>query len=183
MPVIRLAELSVDEIVRRNLLPIGQFYLRSFETLTKQKVESFQEAAKSLLTELKNAIENKTVPYHIGMQMQDTIRKTMENAIIKSKLEVDFTMTTDIMETLPWIDYREVFAKIEERGRNEGINEGITKRDMEIALKAFDGLYSGSSLSSIISMLKGFEISDDIIESARKQAEAAHAHQAGKAEQ
>jgi len=204
VPVIRLAELSVDEIARRDLLPIGQFYLRSFETLTKQKVKSFQEAAMSLLTELKNAIEDKTVPYHVGMQMQDTIRKTMENAIIRSKLEVDLTMTTDIMETLPWIDYREVFAKIEERGRNEGIaqgrNEGITqgisqgisqgitqgitqgmvKRDMEIALKAFGRLSNGGSLPSIISMLKEFDISDDIIESARKQAEAAYTQKAKK---
>ena len=109
-------------------------------------------------------------------------------------------MTTDIIETLPWIDYREVFAKIEERGRSEGITqgrkegrkegitqgitqgitEGMNKRDMEIALKAFDGLYSGSSLPSIINMLKGFNISDDIIESARIQAEAAHTCQAGK---
>ena len=184
VPVIRLAELSVDEIARRNLLPIGQFYLRSFETLTKQKVEKFQEAATSLLAELRNAIEHNTVPYHVGMQMQDTIRKTIENAIIKSKQEVDFTMTTDIMETLPWIDYREVFTKIEERGRTEGRTEGKTEgkteRDMEIALKAFDRLNKGTSLSSIISMLKEFDISDEIIKSARKQAEVIHAQLAGK---
>jgi len=184
VPVIRLAELSVDEIARRNLLPIGQFYLRSFETLTKQKVQRFQEAATSLLTELKNAIEHETVPYHVGMQMQDTIRKTIENAIIKSKQEVDFTMTTDIMETLPWIDYREVFAKIEERSLTQGITQGITEgrtaRDMEIALKALGKLNHGSSLPAIISMLKEFDISDEIIESARKQVEVVHIFQSGK---
>jgi len=40
---------------------------------------------------------------------------------------------------------------------------------MEIALKAFSGLNTGSGWSEIISMLKGFGISEEVIESARKQ--------------
>ena len=128
VPTIQLAELSVEEIARRDLLPIGQFYLRTFETLTEQKIESFKQAAASLLTELRNAIDNKTMSYHVALQMQDTIRKTMENAIVKSGQEVDITMTTNITETLPWIDYRELFEKLEERskavGRAEGKAEG-----------------------------------------------------------
>ena len=94
--------------------------------------------------------------------MQDTIRKTMENTIIKSKQEVGFTMTTNIVETLPWIDYRAVFAQFEERGKAEGKAE----RDMEIALKAFGQLGGGKSLSAITSELKDFGIPDDIIEAA-----------------
>ena len=42
IPAIKLAELSIKEISERNLMPIGQFYLRTFETLTKQKVESLK---------------------------------------------------------------------------------------------------------------------------------------------
>jgi predicted transposase/invertase (TIGR01784 family) len=58
---------------------------------------------------------------------------TMENTIIKSKQEVGFTMTTNIVETLPWIDYREVFTKLEERGRTEGKAEGKAEKQLEIA--------------------------------------------------
>jgi len=31
------------------------------------------------------------------------------------------------MDTLPWIDYRELFKKIEERGRTAGKAEGIAE--------------------------------------------------------
>jgi hypothetical protein len=43
--------------------------MRTFETLTEQKVDGFREAAASLLTELRNAIEREAVLYHVGMQM------------------------------------------------------------------------------------------------------------------
>ena len=99
---------------------------------------------------------------------------TIENAIIRSKEEVALTMTTNIVETLPWIDYREVFAKFEERGRAtgraEGKAEGKAERDMEIALKAFGQLHRGVSLSAIVDALKEYGIPDGVIESARKQA-------------
>ena len=125
--------------------------------------------------------------------MQGTIRKTTENAIIKSKQEVDFTITTDIIENLPWIDCQDVFAKLEERGRAEGMAEGRAEgmaegraegmaegrakgraegrieREMEIALKTFSGRNNGRSLSEITSMLKGFRISDEVIKSAREK--------------
>ncbi|MDR1135568.1 MAG: hypothetical protein LBL49_05260, partial [Clostridiales Family XIII bacterium] len=44
IPTIQLAELSVKEIAERNLFPIGQFYLRTFEPLTEPKAKSFLEA-------------------------------------------------------------------------------------------------------------------------------------------
>ena len=51
-------------------------------------------------------------------------------------------MMTSIEEKLPWIDYQEVFDKLEARSR---------------------------SLSSITSELKGYGISDDIIKAASEQ--------------
>ena len=39
-------------------------------------------------------------------------------------MEVDFDMMTNITETLTWIDYEEVFAKLEERGIEKGKTEG-----------------------------------------------------------
>jgi hypothetical protein len=165
--VIQLAELSVQEIASRDLLPIGQFYLRTFETLTKGKVDGFRTAATSLLEELRSAIEQETVPYHVGMQMQDTIRKTLENVIVRSDEEVDITMTTNIIETLPWIDYKEVFTKLEERGREEGRAE----RDMEIALKLFSQRKQGSNLSALIQAMEDLGISKEVIGAARKQYE------------
>jgi hypothetical protein len=168
IPTIQLSQLSIKEIAQRDLLPIGQFYMRTFEILTNQIFEGFKTTAASLLMELKNAIERKVVPFHIGIQMQDSIRKTMENIIIKSKLEVGFDMEANIVETLPWIDYREVFTKLEERGRAEGRAE----HQMVIAQKAFKRLDSGESIAKIISELEYYGIPGDIIESAQKRAEA-----------
>ncbi len=176
VPVIRLADLGVKEIAKRDLLPIGQFYLRTFEPLTKRNTENFRESAASLLTELKIAVEEKTVPYHIGIQMQETIRKTLENCVAKADKEVDVAVTTNIVETLPWIDYGEVFRKLEERGkvegRAEGKAEGRTERDMEITRKMFDSQKPGANLSALTKTLRDLGISDEIIESARKQYEA-----------
>jgi len=181
VPVIRLAELSVKEIAQRNLLPIGQFYLRTFETLNEQKVEDFRAAAASLLIEIRDAAKQKLIPFHVGRQMSETIRKTMENAIIRAEQEVGFIMTTNIVETLPWIDYQEVVehSKAEGRaeGKAEGIAEGKAERDMEIALKVFERLDRGMSLSMIIRTLKDYGIPNDIINSAQKQTEAQRAQQ------
>jgi hypothetical protein len=94
--------------------------------------------------------------------MQDNIRAIAENTITKSRLEVGFNMDTNIPETLPWIDYREVFQQIEERGK--------TTAQMEIAMNAFRRA-SPSSIKAI-EMLKDFGIADDIIRDAHKQAEA-----------
>ena len=172
IPVIKLAELSIREIAERNLLPIGQFYLRTFETLTAKKIDNFKEAAASLLSEVRNAVENNTVPYYIGIQMQDTIRKTLENVIIKSGREVDFNMTTNITETLPWTDYRELFEKIEERGKAEGKAEGMAEVQINIAVKFFEKNKSGMSMQAIIDTLHDFGIPDSIISTAKQIAEA-----------
>ena len=168
IPAIRLAELSVEEIAKRNLFPIGQFYLRTFGLLTKGKEDSFFKATQLLLEELKQAINNGSVPYHVAVQMEDTIHKTFDNVIIESKKEVGFEMTTNIAETLPWTDYGEIFAKAEEHGRAEGKAE----RDMEIALTLYAKHRFDTDYQPLIRMLKDIGISDDIIEAARIQYEA-----------
>ena len=66
VPTIRLGELSVKEIAERNLFPIGQFYLRKFEKLTKRKVKAFREAAAELLEELGKAVEKRVGPIPYG---------------------------------------------------------------------------------------------------------------------
>ena len=173
IPAIRLAELSVGEIAKRNLFPIGQFYLRTFETLNEGNIDSFLKTTEDLLTELKQAIDDGTVPYSVGVQMEDTIRKTFENVISRSEKEVGFVMTTDITETLPWTDYRDVFAKAEERGKIEGIIEGEAKgrakRDMEIALVMFRQHRPGTSYEAITRTLKDLGVSNETIEAAYKQ--------------
>ena len=209
VPAIRLAELSVREIAERDLLPIGQFYLRTFEVLTESNEASFRDAAASLMEELKNAVEAGAVPYHTGVQMQETIRKTAENIIIKSEQEGGFTMTTNITETLPWVDYREVFTKLEERGRAEGKAEGEAKgraegkaegeakgraegkaegeakgkaeTQMEIAVKAFARLGRGKDPEAIAKMLQDLEIPAPVIEAARAEADRAAKERKSKA--
>ena len=178
VPTIRLADLSVKEIAERDLLPIGQFYLRTYETLTKSNENSFKETAAALLAELKNAVESGSVPYHTGVQMQETIRKTLENIIIKSEQEAGFIMTTNIVETLPWVDYREVFTKLEERGKAEGKAEGKVEgkaegkaeTQMEVAVKAFTRLGRGKDPEVVVQMLKDLEIPARVIEAAKLEA-------------
>jgi len=176
VPTIRLAEMSVQEIAARNLLPIGQFYMRTFEPLTYNKMEDFRTAAASLLTALKESVDQQIVPYHIGLQMQETIRMTVENTVSRSRKEVSLTMdATSIMETLPWIDFSEVFKNLQERSKAEGIAEGETKgrteRNMEIASKAFERVKKGANPAAISQTLLDLGIPENIIEEARKQAE------------
>jgi hypothetical protein len=123
--------MSIKEIADRNLLPIGQFYMRTFEPLTEKKVKAFRKAAEELQLEIKSAVDREIIPHHIGVQMQDAVRKTMETAIAKSKMDVDFTMTTNIIETIPWTNYREVFEKREKQARAEGEARGEAKGKAE----------------------------------------------------
>ena len=164
IPVIRLNELSIEEIVKRNLMPIGQFYLRTFEKLTESKVESFLKAAQLLLLELIHAVDVGTIPYRIGIQMEDTIRKTFENVVAKSEREVRFVMTTNITETLPWTDYSEVFAKSEAKGRAEGEAKGRAERDREIARALYAQHKPGADYGPLIKTMKDLGISDETIE-------------------
>jgi hypothetical protein len=167
IPTVRLKDLSVKEISERGLFPIGQFYLRIFEPLTKQKLEAFGNTAKELLAELKRAVDSGIIPVHIGLQMQDNIHKTAENVLHRSKLKgVDLTMATNVVETLPWVDYREVFKQLEERGRNEGIEKGRMAMSLEIALNVFRESGKSPSVTTAASLRK-LGISDNIIEEAR----------------
>ena len=172
IPTVRLAELSVKEIAERNLFPIGQFYLRTFEPLTAHKFEGFSSAGTELLTALRDSMEREVIPYHLAAEMQDNIRKIAENAINRAKKEVGFTMDTDILETLPWIDFREVFEKIEERGEARGEMRGEERGKInaqnEIALNAFKR--SSVSQSIVVQFLKAAGISDEIIKSASQKA-------------
>ena len=174
IPVIKLADLTIEEMARRDLFPIGQFYLRTFELLTENKVEDFRAAAASLIDQLQDAVTRETVPYHIGLQMQDTIMKTAANTIFRSQQEVNLTMHTSILETLPVIDYQELYRKLEERGKIEGIAEGKAEgkaeTQMDLAVKAFSRLQKGSDPSRIELLLKELDIPEDIIEAAKQKA-------------
>jgi predicted transposase YdaD len=106
-------------------------------------------------------------------------------------------MTTNIVETLPWIDFREVFKKLEERaktegrlegkaegklegkaeGKLEGKAEGKAERDLEIALRAFEKRARSVSFSAVSQMLAELGIAESTIETARKQYEADHPRQ------
>ena len=83
-------------------------------------------------------------------------------------------MTTNIVETLPWVDYREVFTKLEERGKAEGKAEGMAegkaKTQMEVAVKAFTGLGRGKEPGVVAQMLKDLGIPERVIEAAKLEA-------------
>ena len=120
---------------------------------------------------VKEIAERNLFPIGQFYLLQETIRKTTENTIIKSEQECGFVMTTNIMETLPWIDYREVFAKIEERGKTEGIAAGKTESQMDIAAKAFARLGRGKNQNEISQILKDLEIPEHIINAAKIEAD------------
>jgi hypothetical protein len=73
------------QIKERNLFPIGQFLLRTFEPLTAGKVEDFRSTAVSLLTGLREAVDGGAVPYHVALQMQDTIRASVNYRLGSSR--------------------------------------------------------------------------------------------------
>lgn len=184
VPVIRLADLSIKEIAERNLLPIGQFYLRTFETLTKGKIKKFSKTAEELLKELKKAVDNGSIPRNTAEQMQETIRKTIDNAIARSDEEVEVVMTTNITETLPWIDYNEVAEQLKELGRAEGMAEGRAEgkaegkaegmaegkavREKELAIAAFSKFSGSTSAKDITDMLMKLGIPENTIREAAK---------------
>jgi len=167
VPTILLGEMSIEEIARRDLFPIGQFYLRTFEPLTKNKIDAFREAATELLESMRDAAERGAIPKYLAPEMQNIVREIAENTVQKSKMEVDLTMTTNIVETLPWVDYKEVFRKIEERGKAEG----ITEAQMQIALNLFNRRGKDTSKIELAKILRDQGISDEIIQSAIKQYE------------
>ena len=97
-------------------------------------------------------------------------------------------MTTNIIETLLWVDYPAIYMEMEEnarseamaegiakgieKGKAEGITVGVAERDMEIALKAFTiGLAQGKNLGDVESMLLEFDIPHITVQAARRQAE------------
>jgi hypothetical protein len=113
--------------------------------------------------------------------MQENVRKIVDNIIAKSDKEVGAVMTTTIVDTLPWVDYKEVFDKLEERGKaegmlegmlegkREGVLEGMAKRDFEIACKAFEKVGRGKSLTTVKKELSDLGISDEIITKAYEE--------------
>ena len=177
VPTVILAELSVKEIARRGLFPIGQFYLRTFEPLSAKKVGRFKKAAEGLITELKTAVDRGTVSSDMGLSMQQTIKSIMENVIAKSRQEAKDMDIDNLVETIPWIDYGEVIAELEERAKTKGMAEGkakgelsgIEKNQKEIANIVFDRMNRGASLFETIETLRELKIPEHIIASAQKQ--------------
>ena len=136
-------------------------------------------------------MERGEIPQHVAEQMEDTIRKTAENAINKSEQEVDWSVDTSILETLPWTDYGELYRKLEERGEKRGVvigekrgekrgimigEERIKARDMEAALGLFS-LRNEMPLDAIARILRIQGISPEVIERARIQTESENAMQ------
>ena len=82
-------------------------------------------------------------------------------------------MTTDILETLSWIDYDEVFERIEKRSRAEGITEGkaegITQLQMEHAIRLLTIFQQQNDLETAYRVLNELEIPAHIIEAASNE--------------
>jgi predicted transposase YdaD len=134
------------------------------------------------LSALKEAAERNAVPHRVAVEMQDVIRRTAENVLVTSKMEVNLTMHTSILETQPWTDYGEVFDKLEARGEARGKAEGEARgkaaRDMEIALNAF-AKWRKLDAKAIAENLKILGIPEATVEAARLQSEAERARGRG----
>ena len=99
-----------------------------------QKV-TMQLSLDPLLAALQTAAENGNIPREISVMMRDVILHTAERHTISTRQTIGRDEILKIIETLPWIDYGEVFRKIEERGRAAGITEGRAERDRELATR------------------------------------------------
>ena len=119
--------------------------------------------------ETENSVGTGRIPLHIALQMQDTIRATIENTIKRTELETGYVMDASFVETLPWIDYNEVLQRVEERGKEEGINIGKAEGKIEIALNAFRRARPDSV--QVVELLRDLGVPDDIIGEARNRAE------------
>jgi hypothetical protein len=157
VPTIRLGELTIKEIAERDLFAIGQFYLRTFEPITKANQDDFNKAIVELTLALKEAVTDGKVPLDIGLEMQDTIRKTAENAMIRSKeADIDMQSTVEILETIPWIDYSEAFEQQK------------LETQKEFALNSFRGADASPALT--IKFLRAAGVPDDVIRNAQAEA-------------
>ena len=176
IPVIRLADFSVDDIIERDLLHLGQFYPEKYTKITKKNVEAVRNDVEMLIEALKSAVDEKRVPMDAALQMQNIIRWNVDRIIQKSGEEVGEIMTTSIVETLPWIDYSEIFENLKDEGKAEGKAEGIAegetkgifKSQMEIAVKAFENMGANDNTGAI---LRSFGVPEEIIEAAKNQIE------------
>jgi hypothetical protein len=98
-----------------------------------QKV-TMQLSLDPLLAALETAAENGTIPRETSVLMRDVIIHTADRYTISTRQTIGREEMLKIIETLPWIDYGEVFRKIEERGRAAGIAEGRAERDRELGI-------------------------------------------------
>jgi predicted transposase YdaD len=93
--------------------------------------------------------------------------------MIRSEQEVGLIMTTDIIETLPWVDYKAVYDKLLVQARSEGeakgTAEGKAEAQMDSARKEFKKLKRGINAVTIINTLRELEIPEKIIESVMKE--------------
>jgi hypothetical protein len=87
--------------------------------------------------------------------------------------EADMKMLTNIVDTFPWINYDEIFEKVE----TQGIVKGEAKRDRELALNAFTK-WKGLDAAAITENLKSLGIPDETIAEAQKQVQAERSRQA-----
>ena len=186
VPVIRLENLSVAEIKKRNLLPIGQFKPRTFDPLSERNIDEFHATITQLKGALIESVADGSITLDNAKAMWDSIKAQMENAYAKTDMEVDEIMVTSITETFPWTDYKEAFDEIraevrplveaevrpeieaEVRAKVEAETEA--KRDMAIALSMFRNL--DNSASYITRILKAAGIPDEIINEAMQQVKA-----------
>ncbi|MCL1914910.1 MAG: hypothetical protein FWG10_13820 [Eubacteriaceae bacterium] len=128
VPVISLENMSVEDMADNCLFPIGQFYLRTFDPLSNKKIDAFKATAELLIAKLEEAVSKNEIPLHIAIEMQDIIRKTAENTIIRSGKEIKLDIDEKFVETLPWIDFAPLIAEFEERKKEEGRQEGSLKK-------------------------------------------------------
>ncbi|MDR0490822.1 MAG: hypothetical protein LBH28_06225 [Oscillospiraceae bacterium] len=189
VPVIKLEDLSVEEIKRRNLMPIGQFKPRTFEPLNKRNIGEFHATVVELVDALKEGVADGSITQDIAVAMHDSILTQIDEALARTDMEVEEIMVTSIKETFPLTDYRELFREIKEEsmaegeakgmaeGEAKGRAEGEANRDMAIAQAMFKNA-DNNSPAAIAKLLKAAGISDEIIKEANDRARAERSSQA-----
>jgi len=168
VPVIRLEDLSVAEIRRRHLMPVGQFKLRTFEPLNKRNIDEFRATFTELETALTESIADGSMTREAAADMLNNIVDQYNNAVARTDMEVEPIMVTSITETIPWADYLSLFREGRAEGRAEGEAVGKAERDMDIAKAMFRN--SDSSPEVVAKNLRAAGISEEVIKEASEYA-------------
>jgi predicted transposase YdaD len=138
VPVIKLNNLSPEEMVERDLLPILQFYPLAYKSVGKNDEPRFIADVQKITDTITTARKDEELDEALAFEMINTLKSTTHNAIINSEInEEDLPMNTQILETIEITDYQTYFRELRQEGELSGLRKGRQEGQLEGQRDAF----------------------------------------------